>query len=322
VRIPEKFRPAGWTPGSKNEDLVSHIDITATSLALCGIGRPDNMQGQVFIGPEAAPARDVQFCARDRADETVDKIRAARTQQYKYIRNYLPERPYTQPNNYKDTSYPPLMLMRQLKAEDKLGRDQQAFMADERPEEELYDLHADPYELRNLALEPQYQVKLGEMRDLLDGWIEETGDTGAELEENLPDEYGLRTKAGGWMTANGHISEGDSAVEMKWLGRSSVVKLPWVSEAGDYTVKMRARTKDAVPQKLAWSTVDNMRARGNEVPIEMEANGRWQDLELSFTASDWFCGLALDFGEAEGLFELQSVEILRDGETVKSWDYA
>src|SRR5690606_5837967 len=53
VRIPEKHRPAGWMPKSKSDRLISHIDITATSLAMCGIDRPEKMQGRVFIGPDA-----------------------------------------------------------------------------------------------------------------------------------------------------------------------------------------------------------------------------------------------------------------------------
>ncbi|MEZ5365170.1 MAG: sulfatase [Bryobacterales bacterium] len=64
VRIPEKYRPAGWTPGTKSDQLVSHIDITATSLAMCGIDRPDNMHARVFIGADADPARDVVLRAR------------------------------------------------------------------------------------------------------------------------------------------------------------------------------------------------------------------------------------------------------------------
>ena len=322
VRIPERRRPAGWTPGSKSDQLVSHIDITATSLAMCGVARPENMQARVFIGAGADPAREVQFCARDRADETVDRIRAARTAQYKYIRNFMPERPYTQPNNYKDTSYPPLMLMRQLHAEKKLNAVQAAFMAENRPAEELYDLHADPYEIRNLADDPQYQVKLGEMRALLEGWIEETGDTGATPEDPLPAAYSLRTKAGGWFTSKGYLSEEKTGVQMKWAGNPFVATLPWVSEPGEYVVKMRARTKDAAAASLSWSTVDNMRARGNEKPIEIKADGKWQNLEIPFTASDWFCGLSLEFGNEEGLFELASIGLERDGKPVKEWKYA
>ena len=67
VRIPEKHRPADWTPGSKSEQLVSHIDITATSLAFCGVPRPENMEARVFIGPEAdAEREDALLCPRPR----------------------------------------------------------------------------------------------------------------------------------------------------------------------------------------------------------------------------------------------------------------
>ena len=234
----------------------------------------------------------------------------------------MPERAYTQPNNYKDTSYPPLMLMRQLHAGGKLEPEVAAFMADKRPEEELFDLHADPYEVENLALDPQYQVKLGEMRKQLEAWIEETGDTGAAPEDPVPAEYDLRTIAGGWHTANGYLSKQPKSLEMKWAGKASKASLPWASEPGDYVVRMRVRTKDAAPAKLTWLTVDNMRANGNEASIEMDASGRWEDLEIPFTCKDWFCGLTLDFGKSEGTFELASVEIERDGETVKSWKYA
>ena len=322
VRIPEKFRPEGWTSGSKNEQLLSHIDITATSLALCGIARPEKMQGRVFIGPNADPQREVQFAARDRADETVDRIRAARTRQYKYIRNFMPERPYTQPNNYKDTSYPPLMLMRQLHAEGKLKPEQALFMASKRPDEELFDLHADPDEVRNLVASPEHQRVLGEMRAHLEQWIEESGDTGATPEAQLPGEYDVRTKAGGWFTTSGSLNEGPAAIEMKWAGKASSAKLPWVAEPGEYVVKLRARSKDAPLAKLTWSTVDNMRAAGNETAIEMKADGKWQNVEAPIRCADWFCGLGLNFGEAEGVFELASISLMRDGKPVKEWSYA
>ena len=42
------------------------------------------------------------FAARDRADETVDRIRSVRSARFKYIRNHYPGRPYRQPNRYMD----------------------------------------------------------------------------------------------------------------------------------------------------------------------------------------------------------------------------
>ena len=46
--------------------------------------------------------RDAVFAARDRCDETIEHLRSVRTEKYKYIRNYLHERPHLQPNRYKD----------------------------------------------------------------------------------------------------------------------------------------------------------------------------------------------------------------------------
>ena len=46
----------------------------------------------------------------------------------------------------------------------------------ERPREELYDLRADPNELRNLAADPQQASRLAEMRAQLEAWMKEQGD--------------------------------------------------------------------------------------------------------------------------------------------------
>jgi arylsulfatase A-like enzyme len=72
VRIPEEFRPAEFVPGSVEERLLSHIDITATTLKFAGVEPPGNMEGQVFIG-DGAKFRDYVIAARDRCDETVDR---------------------------------------------------------------------------------------------------------------------------------------------------------------------------------------------------------------------------------------------------------
>lgn len=57
VKIPEKYRPQGYKPGTVNDQLVSAIDITATTLALAGVDIPSHMQGLPFYGASAAPRR-------------------------------------------------------------------------------------------------------------------------------------------------------------------------------------------------------------------------------------------------------------------------
>ena len=59
------------------------------------------MQGRNVLAKDYAK-RDAVFAARDRCDETIEHIRSVRTERFKYIRNYLPERPHLQPNRYKD----------------------------------------------------------------------------------------------------------------------------------------------------------------------------------------------------------------------------
>lgn len=169
-------------PGAVQTGMVSAIDISATSLALAGLEVPKGLDGQPFLGPNAKTRTEI-FGARDRCDETVDRIRSVRTERYKLIRNYYPDRPYTQKNAYKERQYPVLNLMKQLHAEGKLTREQELFMAPRRPAEELYDLQADPDEIHNLAAAPEHRKTLKELEARLDRWIAETHDRGAIAED-------------------------------------------------------------------------------------------------------------------------------------------
>ncbi len=82
-------------PGQVRDDLVEHIDIGTLSLALAGIEIPEYMQARDILGQDYEK-RTAIFAARDRCDETVDHIRALRTTRFKYIRNFLPDRPHLQ----------------------------------------------------------------------------------------------------------------------------------------------------------------------------------------------------------------------------------
>ena len=71
-----------------------------------------------------------------------------------------------------------LQVMRELHAQHKLTETQDLILAEVKPVEELYDLQADPDEVRNLAQSPEHQATLRELRALLDGWIADTNDKG------------------------------------------------------------------------------------------------------------------------------------------------
>ena len=53
------------------------------------------MQARDVFAKDHAP-RQYVFAARDRADETVDRIRSVRSERFKYLRNFYPSRPYLQ----------------------------------------------------------------------------------------------------------------------------------------------------------------------------------------------------------------------------------
>jgi N-sulfoglucosamine sulfohydrolase len=178
IHVPLLVRWPGVLPtGSSSDDLVSLIDVTATSLVLAGVTLPQNMHGQPFLG-EGAQRREYVIAASDRCDEAVDRVRTVRDNRYKYMRNFMPERPYLQHMVYAERTNPNVNLMRQLYAEGKLNAAQAKFMAPRRPAEELYDLRADPWELNNLAALPEHQETLARFRSVLEKWIVETDDRG------------------------------------------------------------------------------------------------------------------------------------------------
>ncbi len=169
-----------WAPGrlkpAVRKELIAHIDLSATSLHLAGIDIPDHMQGRTLFGPRAKP-REFVVSARDRCDETVDHIRSVRAGNFKYIRNYLPNRPYLQPCRYKDGK-PFMPVLRELYAAGKLNAAQSLHLAETRPEEELYDLSNDPWEIHNLAGDPASKARLDKLRAILARWELDSDDRG------------------------------------------------------------------------------------------------------------------------------------------------
>lgn len=188
--IPEGVSmPDGFVPGTQYDQLVSSIDMTATSLALAGVQKPTGMQGRVLFGKQAEAPRTYAFSGRDRGDETVDRIRTVRSRRFRYIRNYYPERPFLQMNGYKEATYPTIWVMRKLHQENKLTAAQARLLAPTRPAEELYDVIADPYEINNLATSEAHQEILRQLRTELDGWIERIDDQGRFPEANSVQEF-------------------------------------------------------------------------------------------------------------------------------------
>lgn len=186
LRIPLiAWFPSKLKPGVDN-GLVDLTDISATVLQLAGVKIPDYASGYPFLNVENRVEKPFIYSTRDRWDEIRDCSRAISTKKYKYIRHYLPEVPYDAHQEYLEFHRPPVHLMRKLYAEGKLTPEQKLFFDPKKPwEEELYDLEADPHELKNLAYEKQYKSVLDSMRTMMASWQKQHTDRGLELlEEN------------------------------------------------------------------------------------------------------------------------------------------
>jgi hypothetical protein len=191
--------PKNKLMGTVRHDLVKHIDILASSLAYAGIPVPENMQGTDLFA-EDYEEQEYIISARDRCDETTETIRSVRTNQYKYIRNFLSYRPHAQRNQYKDGKEISKHT-RELFSKGKLNDLQASFYQPTRPVEELYDIEKDPFEIHNLADDPDYNSELTHLRSTLYEWMNETNDAGLIPEPILED---LGKKYGNKFTALKH----------------------------------------------------------------------------------------------------------------------
>ena len=178
LRVPLFVKAPFIKPGTVDDQLVSFVDFGPTVLSLAGVKIPDTMQGQAFMGNQKSPPRKYIYAARDRMDSEVDRVRAVSDGRFKYIKNYMPEKPNYQNIRYR-LSNPLMVHLLELHEEGKLDENQERWFDESKPEEELYDTRSDPYEFNNLAGNADYADKLAELREAHLKWIDDFGDLGA-----------------------------------------------------------------------------------------------------------------------------------------------
>ena len=184
LNIPLIIKYPGAGKSSVDNRLISSIDFGPTVLSLAGIPVPGHMQGVPFLGTQQGEPRDAVFAARDRVDESYDMIRSVRTKDYLYICNYYPNEPYSIWVPYL-SKMPIYTEMLRLDAEGKLTGNQKSWMSYSRSPEELYDVKADPFQLKNLVNDPSLKTVLADLRKRHKVWTLETGDLGHMNEPEL-----------------------------------------------------------------------------------------------------------------------------------------
>jgi arylsulfatase A-like enzyme len=167
--------PKKWVPQKgARKDLVSTLDLIATTLTWAGIKLPEWYEGRDLFAKDFKPRQWVAS-AKDRLDHTIDQVRTIRTDKFRYTRNYKLDRILLQPQYRDGKDY--LKNLKELYASGKLSDDLKRIYFGERPKEEFYDVSKDPAQVRNLVDDPTFAKELKRHRKLLDAWLAK-GDRG------------------------------------------------------------------------------------------------------------------------------------------------
>ena len=159
--------------GTVRAEQTALLDVAGTSLALAGIEIPQYMDTKNLFAADFE--REYVFASRDRCEWAIDRTRSVIGERYHYMRNFMTDRPLAQ-SSYR-SKWPAFVKIQEMYDRGELTA-AQALPYGKRPAEELYDLQNDPHELVNLAGDQGHRAILNDMRQLLDDWVEDTGDKG------------------------------------------------------------------------------------------------------------------------------------------------
>ena len=178
IRVPEKYKYLleERKPGSKNDRIISFVDLAPTLLSIIGTPVPDFMQGKAFLGEQKTKDPEYAGMFRGRMDERYDMSRSIRNDKYRYTINFMPFREYGQHLNFlwkapSVQSWEKAFLAGEC-------NDVQSVFFKTKPVEELYLTESDPWEVNNLAGDPQYHQELLKMRENCLDWVKTIKDAG------------------------------------------------------------------------------------------------------------------------------------------------
>ncbi|HSM57241.1 MAG TPA: sulfatase [Candidatus Sulfomarinibacteraceae bacterium] len=163
VALLMRWPEAGLEGGRRYSELVSHVDVAPTLFEGLGIETPGDVHGHSYwslLQGEAYQAREAIF-AEKTFHTAYEPMRAVRTRDFKLIANFEVGPLVDVADDVRHSPIYPLML------------DQ---ITGQRPPLELYDLHSDPWEKRNLAGSAQCAQVKQDLSRLLVEWMRSTDD--------------------------------------------------------------------------------------------------------------------------------------------------
>ena len=204
-----------------NHSFVNLIDLTATFYDLAGVKERPIMNSKSVL-PVIDKQTDIHrsevylererhcMCRAEMNYYAGYPMRAIRTRDYLYIRNFRPHRwpagdetiPGT-PSIFGDTDGGPTKIyMMDHRNEDNV-KDLFQLGFGLRPAEELYDVNKDPFQIHNMAADTAMKSIKEELSMKINTWMSETNDPRVNPASDLIDSYVPTTRA--WITRDGIV---------------------------------------------------------------------------------------------------------------------
>ena len=205
ARVPLAIRwPGVASAGGRIDALVSLADLAPTILEGAGLRSLAAMTGRSLlplVRGQPQSGRDRVFVERERhanvrRGDLSYPVRAIRTKEYLYIRNFRPDRwPAGDPERYVavgpfgDIDGGPTKSVLLDRRDDPAIAPHFRLATVKRPAEELYDLKRDPDQVDNVAGRPQYRDVQRRLRAEPEAWLRETGDPRMTTDDNRWDRF-------------------------------------------------------------------------------------------------------------------------------------
>jgi uncharacterized sulfatase len=191
--------PGQIEPGSKSDALIQYVDVVPTLVDIAGghskyvdTGRPgaaeggNGFDGKSFLKILLGGSEEINeyvYGVHTMQGAWVGgpyPIRSVRDKQYKYIWNPMHERPFVNFLMVEDKLHFWESWVRDAATNSQASEIVKRWSR--RPEIEFYDTVNDPYELNNLANNPEYAGQMSEMKMQLANWMAQQGDKGIKTE--------------------------------------------------------------------------------------------------------------------------------------------
>ena len=181
VRWPEKIKP-----GTISDAMIQYVDFVPTCIEAAGEKPAKDLDGHSFLPVllgKIDKHGDYVYGVHTTNGIIVGRpypVRSIRSKTHKYIMNLMPDATFNNVMIERDQENFWKSWVKKAESDEFAAKRVNLYL--NRPAEEFYDIVRDPYELNNLADDPQYRPLMNSMRKKLEGWMETQGDEGITTE--------------------------------------------------------------------------------------------------------------------------------------------